>query len=74
MERLTKFTSKRIDELGDRFIENRIGALLNITFGMYIENPAYYDGLIDALDQGHGLRLSDAGNQVVVELASNNNH
>ena len=62
---------EKLNELGDRFITTRVRELLNLPFETYVENPAYYDELIDALDQGRGLRLSDAGNQVVVELKPN---
>jgi len=74
MKKLTKLAPERIDELGNRFIENKIGTLLNITFGTYIDNPEYYDELIAALDAGHGLHLSDAGNRVVVEINGHKNH
>lgn len=59
---------KKLDALADRFVENKIGTLLNITFEMYMEHPAYYDGLVEAMDNGHGLQLSEAGELLAVEL------
>jgi len=58
----------QINELADRFLERKIGVFLNITFGMYVDNPEYYDKLMDALNSGHGLQLSEAGELLTVEL------
>jgi len=59
---------RKIHDLADRFVKNKIGILLKITFEMYLENTEYYDELFDALDQGHGLHLSEAGELMAVEI------
>jgi len=69
--------NKRMEEatlntLGDWFVANRIGALLGINFNTYLKHPDYYDDLVEALNCGHGLHLSEAGNLVAVEIGRAN--
>jgi len=56
-----------LDMLGDRFVTQRIGQLLGITFGRYVRDPRHYDKLMKALEAGDGLMMC-GGDAVVVRL------
>lgn len=65
-----RISDHRLDFLADRFIEEQIGRLLGITFYQYIASPKHYDAYLDALKNGHGLRINKAGAVRIVGKAA----
>lgn len=48
-------TEERLDALANRFIGRQVRELLHIAFVEYVEDPDYFDGLVEALEGGRGL-------------------
>ena len=63
-------SDEKLNQLADHFLENQTGKLLDITFETYLNHTAYYDELVDALNCGNGLRLSEAGGLLAVEIGN----
>ncbi len=59
-------TDERLDYLADRFLSRRIREILGMTFREYLRDPGWYDAILDHLEAGRALVVSDGGDTLAV--------